>query len=94
MSDAVQVTDNPSEGRFEARVEGHLAVLEYDIDDDGRRLLHHTEVPSELEGRGIGGQLARAAFAWARANGQKVVVTCPFVTRWLERHPEQADVVA
>jgi hypothetical protein len=24
----------------------------------------------------------------------KLVVTCPFVTKWLERHPEKRDLVS
>ena len=59
-----------------------------------RSNLVHTGVPEESEGQGIAGKLARAAFAWARQDGMKLVVTCPFVRKWLERHPDEQDLVS
>ena len=32
--------------------------------------------------------------AFARANGRKVIATCPFVKSMFERHPEHADLLA
>jgi predicted GNAT family acetyltransferase len=46
-----------------------------------------------LRGRGVGEALAETAFAYARAQGMRVVPTCPYVQRWLAKHPEQGDVV-
>jgi hypothetical protein len=51
-------------------------------------------VPEAAAGQGIGGKLANAAFAWARQNGVKLVPTCPFVRKWLERHPDEQDLVS
>ena len=56
--------------------------------------LDHTEVPSALEGRGIGGQLAKAALEYARKNGMEVVPVCPFLLSYLRRHPEYRELVA
>jgi predicted GNAT family acetyltransferase len=53
----------------------------------------HTRVPGELEGQGYGGALAKAALDYARANGLKVIPTCPFVSAYLRRHKEYADLV-
>jgi len=50
-------------------------------------------VPDELEGRGVGGMLVRAAIARAVQDGLTVVPLCPFARRWLERHPEVASTV-
>ena len=61
---------------------------------DGRTVnLVHTEVPEAAAGQGVAGKLAQAAFDWARATGTRLVVSCPYVRRWLERHPEQRDLV-
>ena len=93
--DGVQITvrDNPDEQRYEARTGEGLAVLYYGV--DGQRItLIHTEVPPELEGRGIGGKLARYALDDARARGLQVIPVCPFVVAYLRRHPDQMDVVA
>jgi len=83
------VVDNPAAGRFELTVDGHLSELVYRV--NGKRLvLIHTGVPEELEGRGLGGQLVRAALEKARAENLTVVPRCPFATEWLHRHPDAA----
>ena len=77
VSDAQQVTDNQSESRFELRVDGLLAELPYRR--NGKRLvLIHTEVPEQLEGRGLGGALVTAAIDRAAREGLTVVPLCPF----------------
>jgi uncharacterized protein len=92
--DDIEVVDNPSESRFEALVDGHLAVLDYRRREPGSISLTHTEVPEELAGRGVGGALARAGIAFAREHGLRVTPPfCEFVWSWLERHPDQMDVV-
>ena len=89
MSD---VRDNPAERRFELEVEGELAILTYRR-QDGALYLLHTEVPSELRGDGQGGRLVRHALDTARAEGVRVVPLCPFVSAYLEKHPEYAELV-
>ena len=90
MADTIR--DNTALHRFELDADGHAAVVVYRRDGDTLTLLH-TEVPKELEGRGIGSRLARAVFETLRSRNQKAVVRCPFLKTWLERHPEYADVV-
>ena len=53
----------------------------------------HTEVPPALEGKGVGGELAKAGLDYARANNLKVVARCPFVASYVKRHPEYGDLV-
>jgi predicted GNAT family acetyltransferase len=55
--------------------------------------LLHTEVAPSLRGRGVADLLAKTALDYARESGTKVIVTCPFVRKWLERHPEARDLV-
>src|SRR5262249_54965219 len=89
VSDALQVTGNQAESRFELRVDGLLAELPYRR--NGKRLvLIHTEVPEELEGRGLGGALVTAAVDRAAREGLTVVPLCPFARGWLQRHPDVA----
>jgi uncharacterized protein len=93
MSDAPPVTDNQAESRFELWVDGRLAELPYRR--NGKRLvLIHTEVPVELEGRGLGGALVTAAVDRAAREGMTVVPLCPFARDWLQRHPETAAKAA
>jgi uncharacterized protein len=93
VNDPQPVTDNQAESRFELRVDGRLAELLYRRNGN-RLVLIHTEVPVELEGRGLGGTLVRAAIDRAVREGMTVVPLCPFARSWLERHPDVAGRVA
>ena len=89
VSDASQVTNNQAASRFEFQADGRLAELVYRR--NGKRLvLVHTEVPVELEGRGIAGMLISAAIDQAAREGMTLVPLCPFARLWLERHAEAA----
>jgi uncharacterized protein len=91
MSD-VAVTDNQSDSQFEIHADGELAELLYRT-RAGRLILVHTEVPEALGGRGLGGELVRAAIGKAAAEGMTIVPLCPFARGWLERHPDEAAKV-
>lgn len=83
----VAVENNKIRQRFEIRMDGHLAKLNYRV-NDGEIDLIHTEVAEELGGRGLGNKLVEAALAYARDNKLKVVPSCSFVSKYLTRHPE------
>jgi predicted GNAT family acetyltransferase len=89
VSDPADVIDNTNASRFELRADGWLAELVYHIRGE-RLVVIHTEVPLELEGRGIGGRLVTAAVDRAAREGLTLVPLCPFARGWLERHPEAA----
>jgi predicted GNAT family acetyltransferase len=89
----IELRDNIAEGQFETTVEGRIAYVQYAR--DGTRLaLNHTEVPIELEGRGVASRLVKAVLDKARADGVKVLPYCPFVRTYLKRHPEYRDLIA
>jgi predicted GNAT family acetyltransferase len=73
-------------------VENHLAVLEYELEGEIITFTH-TGVPTELGGRGLGGQLVRAGLDYARENRLKVIPQCSFVAGYLGKHPEDQDLV-
>jgi uncharacterized protein len=93
VSDSADVIDNTDASRFELRADGWVAELVYQIRGD-RLVLIHTEVPLELEGRGIGGRLVTAAVDRAAREGLTLVPLCPFARGWLERHPDAASRAA
>jgi predicted GNAT family acetyltransferase len=93
MAESPTVVHNAAAGQFEIRSDtGGAAVLTYVQRGDTLDLMH-TRVPGELEGQGYGGALAKAALDYARAQGLKVIPTCPFVSAYLRRHEEYADLV-
>jgi uncharacterized protein len=93
VSGPQQVTDNQAASRFEFAADGQLAELLYRRNGN-RLVLIHTEVPAQLEGRGIGGALVAAAVDRAVRDGMTLVPLCPFARSWLERHPDVASRAA
>ncbi|HEX4893127.1 MAG TPA: GNAT family N-acetyltransferase [Hyphomicrobiaceae bacterium] len=83
------VVDNKERERFEMTVEGGVAFVSYRR-APGVITLYHAEVPPELEGRGLGSQLAKATLDAIRAEGLKVVPRCSFIAAFMRRHPEYA----
>jgi uncharacterized protein len=88
----VAVTDHQGDSRLEIHADGELAELVYRT-RAGRLILVHTEVPDALGGRGLGGELVRAAISKATAEGMTLVPLCPFARSWLERHKDEAAKV-
>ncbi|QTH23610.1 N-acetyltransferase [Rhizorhabdus wittichii] len=88
------VKDNPAQHRFEIALDGDdVAAAYYRIDDAGRVVLAHTEVPYEYSGQGIGSRLAQGVFDAIRASGRKAVLKCSFMVRYYALHPEYSDIV-
>ena len=87
-----EVVNNEAARRFEITVDGHTGFLRYAKTNDRIELLH-TEVPPELGGRGLGGTLAKAALDYATDANLRVTPACPFVKKYLERHPEYASLL-
>ena len=91
----IEVIDNVDQRWFELDLpDGSAATAYYRIDDEGRLVLIHTEVPPEFWGLGIATQLAEGAFQLMRRTGRKAVLRCQFMANFFRRHPEYADVVA
>ena len=86
MSEDVRRQSGPD--RFEIVVDGEVAGLAQFVDHDGRRVFFHTEVADAYEGRGLAGTLVGHALDATREEGLRVVAVCPYVKKYLERHPE------
>ena len=91
-ADAV-VVDSFEQSRYEVLLGGEVAGVLHYTRRGAAVDLTHTEIDQAFEGRGLAGRLATAAFTDARNRATPVKVTCPFVTGWLERHPEYSDLV-
>jgi hypothetical protein len=87
------VQHQPENQRFTVTVDGQEAEVNYRV-ADGVMSITHTGVPEAIGGRGIAGDLVRAAFDHARAEGLKVRPLCSYAEAWSQRHPEYADVLA
>ncbi|MDR2950055.1 MAG: N-acetyltransferase [Prevotella sp.] len=87
------IKHNKAESRFETEVEGKLSLVDY-RERDNVYLVTHTEVPKELEGRGIAAALTKTLLDHVRENGLKVRPICPYTKAYILRHPEYNDIVA
>jgi predicted GNAT family acetyltransferase len=94
MESTVEVTENRDARRYEITVDGRLAGFVQYRRHPGRLDLVHTEIDEEYGGQGLGGRLVRSALDAARAAGVTVVPSCPFVARYVERHPAYRDLMA
>lgn len=86
-----EVRDNAERHRFELDLDGHVAFSNYRRSDSLLTILH-TEVPQALGGRGVGSKLVRGTLEIARSQGLKVHPLCPFVSSYMDKHPEYADL--
>lgn len=93
MTKIGDVRNNESEGRYELMIDGQLAIAAYDR-RDGALVFTHTEVPHALEGQGVGSRIVKAALADVREKRLKVVPLCEFVAAYIERHPDDQDLLA
>jgi hypothetical protein len=89
-----RVTHDAGARRFVAETPDGPAELAYEPAGQGVLDLQHTLVPEAERGRGVGEALVRAAVAHARAEGLRLIPTCPFVDAWRRRYPDDADVFA
>lgn len=88
-----QITDRQERHRYELTVDGQKAgQINYRMVYGDIELIH-TEVDPAYEGKGLAGQLAKFALDDARTRGLKVIPSCEYVRKYLERHPEYADLV-
>lgn len=90
---AVAVVDVAEAARYELRVDGRRAGLADYRDVGNRRVVTHSEVDEGFQGQGLASRLVAEVVDDVRRHGRSLTPLCPFVVRWLERHPEAADVV-
>ena len=86
------VVHNTAAKRFEINLDGKIAFSKYLLVGE-KIIIEHTEVPVELEGKGIAGRIVRTALDYARAQKLKVMPLCPFTAGFIHRHLEYQDLV-
>ncbi len=83
------VDHDTEEQRFNTSLDGHDAVLDYQL-DRGVMTITHTGVPPAIEGRGVAAELMRAALAAARSAGWTVNPACSYAAAYMRRHRDEA----
>lgn len=89
----LSVRDNPAKRRYELRLgDTIVGEIRYRM-KPGVAMLLHTEVAPSSGGQGHGSRLVAGALDDIRARGLRVVPFCPFVSAYIRRHPEYAELV-
>jgi predicted GNAT family acetyltransferase len=88
------IVHNPELSRYEVRIDGRVAGFTQYRRAPRTVDFTHTEVYPEFEGQGLGSKLAAGALNAVRAGGDRAVASCPFISTYIKRHPEYADLVS
>lgn len=98
LAEDIRVREDEVAGRFEILVDDVVAGFA-DYQDapgtgaaPGVRTFPHTVVATEFGGRGLAGRMIGEALQHTRDKGLLVNPTCSFVARYIEKHPDAADL--
>lgn len=89
----IDMVENKERKRFEAEVEGQIAFIEY-IRAKNAVYLTHTEVPTALEGKGVGSALVIAVLNTMETEAHQIAPLCPFVAAYIRKHPQWKTLLA
>ena len=87
-----ELINNEATKQYEFHIDGFIPRIVYQKSGDKIYLIH-TEVPLELGGKGIGNQLVKKVLEDIQKRGLKLIPLCPFVKKYLQRHPEWESLV-
>ncbi len=81
-------------GRFSAIVDGQEAILSYRKEDESTLNFLSIYVPESLRGGGIAAKIVKHGLEYAKENNFRVLPTCWYVKKYIERHEEYQNMVA
>ncbi|APD08227.1 hypothetical protein UJ101_02729 [Flavobacteriaceae bacterium UJ101] len=87
-----KLIDNQDKKQYEFHIEDHIVKIEY-IKAKNQIYLTHTEVPTALEGKGIGSAIVKQVLEDIKEKDLTLVPLCPFVAAYIKRHPEWRSLV-
>lgn len=74
--------------QYEYHIDGNTPRVEYILSNDRQIYITHTEVPSELEGRGIASALVEDVLCELDREGARITPICPFVSGYIRKNPD------
>lgn len=90
----IQHEEARNKGKFFVKEDGkRLAELAYFKATAHKMNIYHTEVSEQLRGKGVGGDLVKAAVDLARENDMKIVASCPYAKKMIERSAEYRELL-
>ena len=90
----VEVVDVPEESRYVLLLDGRrIGLMDYAVHGNTFTAIH-TEVDPAYSGRGLAERLVTHVLDNVRDTGMALRPSCPYVKRFLTKHPEYDDLVA
>ncbi len=88
----IPLVKNESKKRFEFKIDGHFAIINYG--EMGSQIaLVHTEAEPELAGTGAASALVEKTLRWIEQNDKILLPFCPHVFAYIQKHPEWKRLV-
>ena len=91
--ESIELVNNEAIHNFELMVDGYRAFIDYKQKGDKVYLIH-TEVASELKGKGVGEAIVEKTLNYLEQHNYKLVPLCVYVGAYLKRHPEWNRLLA
>ena len=83
----INVVNNTKDLRFEVNLNGEYASIEYRYYKKDIAFMH-TTVPEAFRGKGIAVAMVVEALEFAKNEHRKIMLYCPFVSKYVKEHPE------
>ena len=95
---ADQVVNEHENSRYILRLPGieEPAFLAYEIQEENGSTIYdlrHTYVTPAMRGQGVAAKLVKKAVEDAREGNHKLYPTCSYIHTYMQRHPEDNDVL-
>lgn len=88
----IELIDHKELHNYELWIDNQKSFIDYKLKGDKVYLLH-TEVPKELEGKGIAAALVEKTLNDIESRQLKLVPLCSYIQIFLKRHPEWNHLV-
>ena len=88
-----EIINDKQTSRFVMRVEGNEVYVLYAEDKDTLDL-YSTYTPPKLRGQGLAEKVVHAALLYAKDKKLKVIASCWYVRKFLEKHTEFSSIVS
>ncbi len=90
----IKRVDQETSGYFNAMIDDREAgKMTFTKSGDKQITIDHTEVNSEYQGKGVGKALLRSAAEYAREENFKIVPSCSYANKVMERSSDYDDVL-
>jgi len=93
MKEDYLLINDEANQQFEFRIMEYTPLIEYYMNPEKDVFLTHTEVPTPLEGKGVGSALVEKTLEYIAKRNMRVVPLCPFVVSYIKKHPEWLRIV-